>query len=126
MNRIAQSGACFMALACLPVLAFGVVIQQENGEVGAKQKQKTAMYLDNGRIRIESDSATGGKTLLIFDGDKQVLWMIQPEQNTYSEMTADSIAGLGQQMGQQMGAANAQMADAMKKMQAQMASMPPE
>ena len=117
MNRIAAT----LVLLGLPVLAFGVVIQQEHGEVGAKQKDVTTMYLDNGKIRVESASATGGKQVIIFDGDTQVMWMIQPEQNSYSEMTAETINGLGQQVG----AASAQMADAMKKMQDQMASMPP-
>ena len=72
-------------------------------------------------IRMEMASERG-KTIIIFDGDKQVLWMIQPDQGSYMEMTADTVA----RMSQQAGGANAQMEQAMKQMQEKMASMPPE
>jgi hypothetical protein len=120
MNVRLQTVAGAIALICFPVLAHGVVIQQENGEVGAKEKRKTTMYLDNGKIRVESEGQSG-KSIVIFDGDKQVLWMIQPD-NTYMEMTQDTVAGLGQQMS----TANDQMSQAMKQMQEKMASLPPQ
>jgi hypothetical protein len=116
-----QTLACTAAFAFAPVMARAVVIQQENGEVGAKDKRRTTMYLDNGRIRVEADGATG-KTVMIFDDDRQVMWLIQPNENSYSEITRETIAGLGQQASQ----ANQQMSDAMKKMQEQMANMPPQ
>src|SRR5262249_46358724 len=121
VNKTFQSLACAAILTFAPVVAKAVVVVQENGEVGAKDKRKTIMYLDNGRIRVEADGPSG-KNVVIFDGDKQGLWLIQPGDNSYSEITQETIAGLGQMMGQ----ANQQMSDAMKKMQEQMANMPPQ
>ena len=117
MNGLNRAAASLVGLACFPMLALGVVITQELGEVG-KAKDKMIMYVNNGKIRVEQNDARGGKTIMIFDGDKQVLWMIQQDQGTYMEMTQATVAEMGQMAGQ----ANAQMAQAMKELQ----NLPPE
>lgn len=111
MDKI-RTMVSLIALACFPLLAFGVVIQQEHGEFGSKQKQKTTLYAENGKIRMESDDQRGGKTIMIFDGDKQVMWMIQPAEGTYTEMTAADVANMSQMASQ----ASQRMEEAMKNM----------
>ncbi len=103
----------FIALVCVSVAAqAGVVVQQEHGEVG-KAKTKATLYLESGKIRVDS-----GDSQLIFDGDKQVLWMIQPGRGDYMEMTAAQVESMGRMAQQGMGAQQ-QMAQAL-------ANLPPE
>jgi Domain of unknown function (DUF4412) len=105
-------------------LSAGVVIVQEHGQIGDAAKMKSTLYVDGGKIRVESTMPDGKKTIMIFDGDKQVLWMIQPDQNSYMEMTAATVESISQMAG---GAgAGAQMAQAQQKMQEAMANMTPE
>ena len=80
MNNLLRTAAFLAALGCFSLLACaGVVIKRESGEPGAQQKQKSTMYVEAGKIRMEMESEHG-KTIMIFDGNKQVLWMIQPDQ----------------------------------------------
>jgi hypothetical protein len=123
MNNVLRAAACLIAAGCLSLPLFGsVVIQQEGGPAGSPQKTKTTMYVDAGKIRVEVDTEGRGKSVMIFDGDKQVLWIVQPEQGTYMEMTAETIGRLSQPPAQ----GNPQMEQAMKQMQERMASMSPE
>jgi hypothetical protein len=122
MKKILRNTILLTAFGCSSLLGFaGIVIRKEIGEPGAQQKHKSTMWVQAGKIRMEMASERG-KTIVIFDGDKQVLWMIQPDQGSYMEMTADTVARLSQQAG----GADAQMEQAMKQMQQKMASMPPE
>ena len=122
MNKILRSTIILSAFGCSSLLGFaGIVIKRESGEPGTQQKQKSTMWVQAGKIRMEMASERS-KTIIIFDGDKQVLWMIQPDQGSYMEMTADTVA----RMSQQAGGTNAQMDQVMKQMQQKMASMPPE
>ena len=93
----------------------GTVIQQEGGEIGSnKPKSKITLYLDAGKLRVESQDSEN-KSVMIFDASKQVMWMINPGDNTYREMDKAQVDAMGQQMSK-----------AMEQMQAQMANMPPE
>ena len=112
-----RNAAGWMALASLAVsVRAGVVVEQEGGEVGGnKPKTKMTLYLDSGKLRMEGQQPDGKKFAVIFDGNQQVMWMLSPDQGTYTEMRAAQIEQLGQQMNQ-----------AMQQLQAQMASVPPE
>jgi uncharacterized protein DUF4412 len=113
MTRMIRSALCLMALGCFALVArAGVVIQQEGGEVGGnKPKGKITLYLDAGKLRVENQD----KSVMIFNGEKQVVWMIGPGENTYRELDKAQMEAMGQQMSQ-----------AMQQMQAQLATMPPE
>lgn len=109
------AAACAAALASLPAAA-GVVIQQEQREVGSDTVAvETTMYIDAGRLRIEARTAEGEHSITIFDESKQVLWVIDRVAGTYMEMTAARVA----EMRKRMEAAR-------KEMEAQLAQMPPE
>src|SRR5258708_2985144 len=115
MSKLTNAAVFGVGVLLLSSLAFSaVIIRQEGGEVGATTKMKTVLYLDSGKIRVESTMPDGRQNTLIFDGDKQVFWMI-PGDGTYMEMTAASVQAMSNQM-----------SDAMKQMQDRMASLPPE
>ena len=124
MRTWIRSAVCLIGLVCLAAFAHaGVVIQQEGGEVGSnKPKQKMTLYIQSGKLRMDADSPDNKKIAMIFDGDRQVMWMLMPDEGTYIEMTASQV----EQMGQQMGQAMQQMGQAMQQMQGQLAQMPPE
>lgn len=111
-----------IAFACTAVMAFalsmpaGVVIVQQSGKVGAAADSKHTLYVEGGKIRMES-ATEGQKFTIIFDGDKQVLWMLQPDKNTYMEMTKESVEQMSQLASQAMSsmANNPQMQQAMKQ-----------
>lgn len=93
----------------------GVVIQQEGIELGgSKQKQKMTLYIQAGKLRMDGEME-GKKTAVIFDGDKQVMWMLSPDEGTYRELNGPQMEQIGQEMSK-----------AMQQMQAQLGNMPPE
>ena len=49
-------------------------------------------------MRAESTDPRGEKTVVIFDGTRQVLTMIDTEKKTYTEMTKEDAEKLGAQM----------------------------
>src|SRR5258708_7973225 len=108
---------CLMGFACLALAAqAGIIVHQEGGEIGGnKPKNKMTLYLDAGKIRVEGDNPDGKKFAMIFDQDKQVVWMINSGDGTYVEMTAAQIQSMADQMGNMM-----------KQMEAQLSQMPPE
>ena len=98
------------------LLPAGTIIQQEEREPGtSKVKAQATISIDAGKLRMEQESAAAGKSVMIFDQSKQVVWMIEPAKNSYMELTAAQV--------QQMGG---QMQQAMKQMEAELAQMPPE
>jgi Domain of unknown function (DUF4412) len=104
-------------------LAAGTIIQQSEFEPGdANARQKVTIYVDAGKLRLEGANLTSEKYLLIFDGSKQVTWMIDPAKGSYYEFTKEQI----EQIANQMQGVATQMQAMMKQMDAQMANMPPE
>jgi len=97
-NKTFRFAAFVAVLVCFTLsLSAGLVIIQEGGEPG-KDKMKFTMYVEGGKIRVETTMANGTKTASIFDGDRQVMWVLQPEQHTYMEMNAASMDAMGQRM----------------------------
>jgi uncharacterized protein DUF4412 len=77
------------------------------------------MQLDKSHVRTQTNDPMGASHVIVFDSGKQTLYIINPAQKTYSELTQADADRMG-------GAGRGQMADAMSQMQAQLASMPPE
>jgi hypothetical protein len=116
MDRIIRAAIQLAAFCCFSFLAAaGVVIRWESGEAGAKEKRKSTVYVEAGKIRVESEDARGVRTVTIFDGEKGVLWSIHPEEGSYTEVTSETIARLSQQVQQTM-----------KLVQERMGSLPTE
>ncbi len=103
-----------MAAAVLAAPAFaadGLLITQRTTTGGASQEQK--IQIEPTRIRIERAGATG--QVMVFDGDAQVMRIINPANKTYTELTKADMERLGAQMNQMM-----------TQMQDQLKNMPPE
>src|SRR4051812_4381 len=119
MKTIFRKTAYWGVIVCCSLVArAGTVIQQEGGEIGSsKPKSKVTLYLDAGKMRFETQDPDnkGEKSVVIFDAGKQVMWMINPTDNSYREMDKAQMDAMG-----------AQMSKAMEQMQAQMANMPPQ
>ena len=124
MRKILRGLTGLVWLGCFVIAAqAGVVIQQVEREPGSQNPaQQITMYIDAGKLRIESANPGGEDFVMIFDQARETVWMIQPGDGTYIEMTAAGIQKMKQSMDQAMG----QMAEAMQKMQAELANMPPE
>ena len=108
-------------VAAAAILALGTALQAANGVIITQKvtmgdsTRTTQVQFDANHMRAETPGARGESQVVIFDGAKQVLYIVNPERKTYSEMTKADADKLG-----------AQVNDAMAQMQAQMANMPPE
>jgi hypothetical protein len=72
------------------------------------------MYLDADKLRIEQPDKDGS-TIIIYRGDKGLVWMIRPGEKLYQETTKEDIQKM-----------KAQMEQARKMMDEQMKNLPPE
>jgi len=74
----------------------------------------TQTQLENTRLRSEITDQKGTAQVIIFDGSKQVLYIVDNARKTYSEMTKADVDKM-----------QAQMAGVMTQMQAALEKMPP-
>jgi hypothetical protein len=77
---------------------------------GALGDRTSRVQIERSRMRSESTNAKGEKQVMVFDGDKQVLDIINMSQKTYTEMTKDDVEKMG---------------DTMAQMQKRLETMPP-
>ena len=95
----------------------GVVVTSTYTKLDTKETSPSTIYIDNDRLKLVSQDVT-----VIFRADTNRMWIIQPKDKTYTEMTAEMM----QQMGGQLAGAQAQLGAAQAQLQAQLAQMPPE
>jgi hypothetical protein len=103
------AAAAVMAAAPRVDAAQGIQLTQKltNGT----NTQTLQIELDNSHMRTELvNPATGAKQIVIFDGAKQVLYIINSERKTYTEMTRADVD---------------RMATQLQSMRGMMANMPP-
>ena len=72
------------------------------------------VQIEPNRIRTEVTGPDGSSQVVIFDGAKQVLYLVNPASKTYSTMTKADVDAAGAQLG-----------DAMAQMQKALEGMPP-
>jgi len=115
--RLMLKGVVFAAALSVmggrALAADGLLLVQKTTSGGTTQTHQ--IQIESRRMRAESSGATGAKQIVVFDGVKQVLTMIDPEKKTYVQMTQEDVEKLG-----------AQLSDAVAQMQKQMANLPPE
>jgi hypothetical protein len=109
-------GTIALALAVMPPLhaANGLLIVQKTTGMTATPSTNQ-VQLEATRMRAESTAASGAKQVVMFDGTRKVLTMIDNEKRTYTEVT--------QQEAEQIGA---QLSGAMEQLKKQMDALPPE
>lgn len=94
--------------------ADGILIAQKTTSSGGTVMTHQ-IQLEKTRMRAEVAGQSGRRQTIVFDGDAQVMRMIDDDAKTYSEMTRADVDRLG-----------GQMSGAMAQMQEQMKNMPPE
>ena len=92
--------------------ADGILITQQITSGG--KPIKTQMQLEPTRMRTEVTTPDGAGQVVIFDGGKQVLYIVDSSRKTYVEMTRADAERMA-----------AQMQGAMAQMQAQLEKLPP-
>jgi hypothetical protein len=107
--------AALLLAAALPLAArAGMVV---TGEVkpldGTSQPFTWTLSAEKDRLRMQTSNAPGA--YFIYRGDKQVFWMINEKEKTYTEMTRQDLENMAKKMD-----------EAMKRMQEQMATLPPD
>src|SRR5436190_21410387 len=115
MVSVAGVGAlavCAAAMHGWAAAADGVLIAQK--VTTGTDVRTTQMQMDKNHMRAEVSGANGAKQVVVFDGTRQVLLVIDSDKKTYNEITKADIDKLGAQMG-----------DAMSQMQSQLANLPP-
>jgi len=108
------AGAVICALSGSLHAAAGLLIVEKT-MAGAGPATTNQIQIESNRLRAESTGPRGEKQVVIFDGARQVLLMIDDGNKTYTEMTKADAEMLG-----------AQMADAMAQIKKQLAGLPPE
>jgi Domain of unknown function (DUF4412) len=115
MRRVIRAGAAAMTLGALlaaPALAAnGLLITEKTTTDGTADQSKIAV--EPTRLRMEE--VGGQKQVIVFDGDAQVLRIINNANKTYTELTKADVDRMA-----------SQMAGMMSQMQDQLKNMPPE
>ena len=89
-------GLVLSALAVRVYAADGVVlVQQMTGTMGTTSSHA---QVTKSKIRSEITNGQGQRQILVFDADRQVLDIINPDAKTYSELTKADVEAVGQQM----------------------------
>ena len=93
--------------------AAGLLIVEKSTSTGAPVTNQ--IQIEPNRMRAETMGARGEKQIVIFDGAKQVLTMIDEQNKSYTELPRADADQLG-----------TQLSDAMAQVQKQLAALPPE
>jgi hypothetical protein len=108
------TSAVIVSVLAGPLLAADGVLLVERTTVNGVVRT-TQIQIEKNRMRTELPDGPAGKQAIVFDGLKQVMYIINVDRKTYSEMTSADVDRMG-----------GQMQDAMAMMKSQMASLPPE
>ncbi|HXJ01888.1 MAG TPA: DUF4412 domain-containing protein [Micropepsaceae bacterium] len=109
------AGALVLGL-CSHAMA-GVVITSTQTKLDTHEAGPVTVYVDSDRLKVES-----GGNIVIFRGDLNRLWVIDPARHSYMEMTPETM----QRMSGQLAGAQAQLGAAGAQLQERLAQMPPE
>jgi len=104
--------AAVCAVASSASAAQGVLVVETTTVAGTPRT--TQVQIEPTRIRTEVAGPDGTNQVLIFDGAKQTLYMVNPAAKTYSVMTKADVDAAGAQLG-----------DLMAQMQKALEGMPP-
>jgi hypothetical protein len=115
LKKAAVMGLVGLTLAAKPLAAADGVLIVQKTTVGDTTRTAQVQIAQH-RMRAENSGPNGaGRQVVVFDGQKSVLWIINDEKKTYAEITRPDVDRLG-----------AQVNDMMAQMRQQMANMPPE
>jgi hypothetical protein len=113
-QRLSVVATLFLALTT-PLLFAGVLIEETTQPLSGQGTATTVrIHLDQDRARIESE-AGGRPHVIIYRADRQTMYMINPAEKSYREMTNQDLEKMGGQISQMQ-----------KMMEEKMKNMPPE
>ena len=119
--KTASSFAVVCAMTGSLLAADGVQIVEKT--TSGDTAHTSQVQIEKNRMRTEMTDAAGAKQVMIFDGVKQVMYMINVDRKTYSEVTKADFDRLGGQMQDAMGQMQAAMANMTPAQREQMAAM---
>ena len=115
MNKFRLLICSSLLLLWFQALTAGVLmVSTQEFFQGSQQSATTKLRVESDRIRIEMDG-DGRSDVMIFRGDRQVMWMIDHKAKVYREMTKADIGRLGNRA-----------SEIRAMMQEQLKNMPPE
>lgn len=112
LKGLVSAGALCVMTGSLHAANGLLIVQKTTTGTGAPHTNQ--IQIESNRMRAESTGPRGEKQVVIFDGARQVLMMIDNEKKSYTELTQAEADKIG-----------SQVSDAMAEMQKQMASLPP-
>jgi len=112
--KILSCAVLVCALGGAAQAADGVLLVTRTTTTGSEARTNQ-VQIEPKRMRAESSGATGEKMIVLFDGTKQVMRLIDNEKKTYTEMTKEDVDALG-----------GQMSAMMAQMEQQLKNLPPE
>lgn len=92
----------------------GLVMVYEEESFGRPGKETTTMYMGKDRMRTET-GRSGTDEVFIFRGDRNLFWMIDAKEGTYTEITKEDMKRL-----------KGRMDEARRSYEEQMKQIPPE
>ncbi len=95
------------------IAADGVLVVQRTSTDGKERTTET--QIEAQRMRTEVDGGMGVSRVVVFEGTKQVMYLIDPTRKSYGEMTKADADRMG-----------SQFSESMAKMQSMLQNMPPE
>ncbi len=102
MNKFRLLICSSLLLLWLQALTAGVLmVNTQESFQGSQQPATTKLRVEGDRVRIEMEG-TGRNDVIIFRGDRQVLWMIDNKAKTYHEMTKADVDRIGGQVNEMM------------------------
>lgn len=118
-TQVLRAASVLLGLA-LPAAA-GVVVTVH----GDDKNDQSTIYIEGNKMRIES--ARGKESLMIYDGDQQKMYVVDPEKKTYSEITPQAIRSATDRVQKQLEDAKAKMTpEQRKQLDEMMSKMTPE
>jgi hypothetical protein len=110
-------GVAALALGLAGNASAGVVVTSTQTKLDTRKADPMTVYVEADRLKVVTPD-----NIVIFRGDLNRMWVIDPQRQSYMEMTPETM----QRMGGQMAGAASQLGAAQAQLQAQMAQMPPE
>lgn len=107
-TQLLLSGGLAWAFA-LPAAA-GVTVIATHGD---DKNEQSTIYVEGNKMRIESNR--GKESLMIYDGDQQKMYLLQPEKKTYSEITPQTIRSATDRARKQLDEAKTKMTPEQRK-----------
>jgi len=113
MKRMALAGALCLSAGTAQAADGLLIVTKVTSGTGAPHVNQT--QIDSTRMRAESTGPTGGKQVVMFDGTKQVMTLIDPDKKTFTEITKSDVDAMA-----------AQVAPMLAQAQEMMKNLPPE